>query len=303
MQDGSKKAIVAAFAANLGIAIAKLIGFLLTRSTGMLAEAVHSLADTGNQGLLMLGSKRARKEATAKHPFGYGRERYFWAFAVALVIFTLGGAFAFYEGLDKLLHPHEPKNLAIGVGILLFSIVLEGYSFKTAMHEVNEMRGNATFFKFVRHAKTPELPVVLLEDTGALIGLVLALFGLIMSEVTGNARWDAIGSLAIGLLLIGIAVFLSIEMKSLLIGESATDDDEVSIARAIDGSPEVVQLIHLRTMHLGPDELLLGTKIHFNDSLSTAELALAIDAVEARIRAAVPSARIIYVEPDITRST
>ena len=303
MQDGSRKAIVAAFAANLGIAVAKLIGFALTRSTGMLAEAVHSLADTGNQGLLMLGSKKSQKKATVKHPFGYGRERYFWAFAVALVIFSLGGAFAFYEGVDKLLHPHEPKNLSIGIGILIFSILLEAYSFKTAMHEASEMKGDSKFFEFLRHAKTPELPVVLLEDTGALIGLMLALGGLIMSKVTGNGRWDAAGSLSIGVLLIAIAAFLCVEMKSLLIGEAAAESDEAVIVAAIESSPEVLRLIHIRTMHLGPDELLLGTKVHFDDTFSTAELAIAIDAVEARIRAAVPSARVIYIEPDITRPT
>jgi cation diffusion facilitator family transporter len=303
VQDGSKKAIIAAFAANLGIAIAKFVGFIFTRSTGMLAEAVHSLADTGNQGLLLLGSKRAKKQATAIHPFGYGRERYFWAFAVALVIFSLGGAFAFYEGLDKMIHPHEPKNLGIGVGILIFSIALESYSFRTAIVEANRVRGKAPFFKFLRHAKTPELPVVLLEDAGALIGLVLALGGLIMAEVTGNARWDAVGSLTIGVLLIGIAIFLSAEMKSLLIGEAASPEQEAAIASVIEGSSEVKQLIHMRTMHLGPDELLVGTKVHFDDAFTSAELASAIDAVETRIRSAVPSARVIYVEPDITRVT
>ncbi len=302
MQDGSKKAIIAALAANLGIAIAKFIGFFFTRSTGMLAEAVHSLADSGNQGLLLLGSKRAKKGATAMHPFGYGRERYFWAFAVALVIFSLGGAFAFYEGLDKLIHPHEPKNLGIGVGILVFSILLESYSFKTAIVEANKLRGNTPMFKFLRRAKTPELPVVLLEDAGALFGLVLALGGLIMAEVTGNARWDAVGSLTIGVLLIGIAIFLSVEMKSLLIGEAASPEQEAAIAMAIEASPEVHKLIHMRTMHLGPDELLLGTKVHFDDAFTTSELASAIDAVEARIRAAVPSARVVYVEPDIART-
>jgi cation diffusion facilitator family transporter len=303
VQDGSKKAIIAALAANLGIAIAKFIGFFFTRSTGMLAEAVHSLADSGNQGLLLLGSKRAKKGATAMHPFGYGRERYFWAFAVALVIFSLGGAFAFYEGLDKLIHPHEPKNLGIGVGILMFSIVLEGFSFRTAIVEANKLRGKTPMFKFLRRAKTPELPVVLLEDAGALIGLVLALGGLIMAEVTSNARWDAIGSLTIGVLLIGIAIFLSMEMKSLLIGEAASPEQEAAIASAIGASPEVKTLIHMRTMHLGPDELLVGTKVHFDDAFTSAELASAIDSVEARIRTAVASARVIYVEPDITRPT
>ena len=302
MQDGSKKAIIAAFVANLGIACAKLVGFFFTRSPGMLAESVHSLADTGNQGLLMLGAKRAQKQATTKHPFGYGRERYFWAFAVALVLFSLGGSFALYEGIDKVLHPHEPKYFLIGLGILLVSIVLEGYSFKTALHEARMQKGDARFIAFLRHAKSPELPVVLLEDAGALIGLALALAGLIMAEVTGNGRWDAVGSLAIGVLLIAIAIFLCVEMKSLLIGESASHREESAIVAAIEGSPEVQRLIHLRTLHLGPDEVLLGTKIHFDESFSTVELAAAIDAVEARVRAAVPSATVIYIEPDITRT-
>jgi cation diffusion facilitator family transporter len=301
MNDGSKKAIVAAFGANLGIAIAKFIGFAATRSAGMLAEAVHSLADTGNQGLLLLGSKKAKKEATAKHPFGYGRERYFWAFTVALVIFILGGAFALYEGVDKLAHPHEPHSIVIGLVILAISIGLETFSLRTALHEAKEMRGSAKLLDFVRHAKSPELPVVLLEDIGALIGLVLALGGLIMAKITGNGRWDAVGSLAIGILLIAIAVFLCIEMKSLLIGEAASDADETSIIRAIEGSPEVLRLIHIRTLHIGPDEVLLGAKVHFDDSFTTAQLAVAIDSVEARVRQAVPSTRVIYIEPDIGR--
>ena len=301
MQDGSKKAIVAAFGANLGIAVIKFIGFAITRSTGMLAEAIHSAADTGNQALLLVGSNRAKREASATHPFGYGRERYFWSFAVALVLFLLGGLFAIYEGIEKLRSPHEPEHLPVALAILGAAVVLEGFSFRTALREANHLRGKATMLQFVRRAKSPELPVVLLEDTGALLGLLIAIIGVIMAKATGNARWDAAGSLAIGILLTAIAIFLTIEMKSLLIGEAADDEQVDLITEAIKGSPEVVQLIHARTMHVGPEELLLAAKIHFRDNYTVSELAEAIDAVEARVRAAVPITRLIYLEPDIHR--
>jgi cation diffusion facilitator family transporter len=301
VQDGSKKAIVAAFFANLGIAISKFVGFFLTGSAGMLAEAIHSVADTGNQGLLMLGSKRSKKAATPKHPFGYGRERYFWAFAVALVLFTLGGAFAIYEGVSKLRHPHEPERFEIGLIILLVAVGLETYSFKTAWHEAKVAKGNASLARYIKSAKSPELPVVLLEDAGALLGLLFALVGLVLAKVTDNSRWDALGSLAIGLLLSAIAVFLCIEMKSLLIGESATDEELDKIEKTLADSPEVNKVIHMRTQHFGPEELLVGAKIEFDHSLDVPGLARAIDAVEGRLRAAVPIARVIYIEPDIAR--
>jgi cation diffusion facilitator family transporter len=302
VQDGSKKAIIAAFFANLGIAVAKFVGFILTGSAGMLAEAIHSVADTGNQGLLMLGAKRAKKEATPKHPFGYGRERYFWAFAVALVLFTLGGAFAIYEGVSKLRHPHEPERFGVGLVILLVAVALESYSFKTAWHEAKEAKGSASLARYIKSAKSPELPVVLLEDAGALLGLLFALIGLLAAKVTGNARWDALGSLAIGLLLSAIAVFLCIEMKSLLIGESATDEELDKIVQVLTRSPEVNKIIHMRTQHFGPEELLVGVKIEFDRSFDVPTLAKAIDTVEERLRTAVPIARVIYIEPDLVRS-
>jgi cation diffusion facilitator family transporter len=302
VQDGSKKAIIAAFFANLGIAISKFVGFFLTGSAGMLAEAVHSVADTGNQGLLMLGAKRAKKEATAKHPFGYGRERYFWAFAVALVLFTLGGAFAIYEGVSKLRHPHEPERFGIGLAILLFAVVLEAFSFRTAWREAHHAKGNASLARYIKSAKSPELPVVLLEDAGALLGLLFALIGLVAAKVTENSRWDALGSLAIGVLLSAIAVFLCIEMKSLLIGESATDEELDKIVQTLTHSPEVNKIIHMRTQHFGPEELLVGVKIEFDRSFDVPTLAKAIDTVEERLRTAVPIARVIYIEPDLVRS-
>ncbi|MGE0880202.1 MAG: cation diffusion facilitator family transporter [Acidimicrobiia bacterium] len=301
MHEGSRKAIIAAFLANLGIAIAKFIGFFFTGSAGMLAEAVHSVADTGNQALLFLGGNRARKSATAEHPFGYGRERYFWAFVVAVVLFTLGGAFAIYEGVEKLRHPHEPESLWWAVGILAFAIVLESLSFRTARREAESERQGARWMAFIRRSKSPELPVVLLEDTGALIGLVFALVGVVLVKITHNARFDAVGSLAIGLLLCTIAIVLAVEMKGLLIGESATPEDEAKIASAITTSPNVLGIIHLRTEHLGPEELLMGAKVEFSHSLTLPQLADAIDEVERRVRAALPATRVIYIEPDIRR--
>ncbi len=290
---------MAAFAANLGIALAKLVGFLFTGAASMLAEAVHSLADTSNQGLLLLGSARARRDPTPDHPFGYGRERFFWGFVVALVIFSLGSLFALYEGEDKLRHPHELDAAPWAVGILVVAIGLEGYSLRTAVHESRAAKGAGSWWSFIRRSKVPELPVVLLEDTGALIGLGFALGGIVMAEITGNARWDAAGSMAIGVLLFAIAVTLIIEMKSLLIGESATPREREAIRRAIQGHPCVRRLIHLRTEHLGPEELLVGAKIELDASLDMAGVASEIDDVERAIRAAVPSARIIYLEPDV----
>jgi cation diffusion facilitator family transporter len=304
MQDGSKKAIIAAFFANLGIALAKFIGFLITRSAGLLAEAAHSLADTGNQALLMFGSKRGQQPADRAHPFGYGPERYFWAFVVALVLFSMGGLFALYEGIHKVLDPHEIDNVGIAFAILFFAIALESYSLRTAIREANHVRPKTkSWWWFIRNSKAPELPVVLLEDVGAEIGLALALGGLIMAEATGDPRWDAVGSISIGILLVVIAMILATEMKGLLIGESPTETMLGDIERAIAGAPQVVSLIHLRAMHLGPDDLLVAAKIDFDHDLSVPELAGAIDSVEVAIRAAAPLDITIYIEPDIRRTT
>ncbi len=301
MQDGSRKAIIAAFFANLGIAVAKFVGFLLTRSAGLLAESAHSVADTGNQALLMLGSRRGRRPKDRTHPFGYGTERYFWSFVVALVLFSMGGLFALYEGIQKLWHPHAVENAVIAYVILGVSIALETFSLRTAVKEANHVRGDRSWWNFIRTAKSPELPVVLLEDVGAETGLLVALFGLTMAEVTGNARWDAVGSVTIGVLLVAIAIILAIEMKGLLIGEAATDEVLAAIRTSIENSPHVNSIIHLRTMHLGPEELLVAVKIDYEHSLDVPALAVAIDDTEARLRSAVPIADVVYIEPDIRR--
>ncbi|HUS44122.1 MAG TPA: cation diffusion facilitator family transporter [Ilumatobacteraceae bacterium] len=302
MTDGSRKAIFAAFFANLGIAISKFIGFLITGSASLLAETIHSAADTGNQLLLFFGGQRARKSATPEHPFGYGRERYFWSFAVALVLFSMGGMFALYEGIQKFRDPHDVESLGVAIAILLVAIALESFSLRTAVKESNHFRQPGTsWWRFIRGTKQPELPVVLLEDVGALIGLFLALGGVLMANFTDDARWDAVGSISIGVLLVVIAIVLAVEMKSLLIGESASTDTREAIVRAIGSSANVDQLIHLRTEHIGPDEILVGAKVEYASTLSADQLVAAINATEDAIRAAVPDATVIYLEPDLHR--
>lgn len=303
VQEGSKKAIVAAFFANLGIAASKVVAFVITGSAGMLAEAGHSLADTGNQALLMLGSKRAKRPADRAHPFGYGPERYFWSFVVALVLFSMGGLFALYEGIDKLRHPHELESPIVAFVVLLVAIALESYSLRTAMQEAAHVKpAGKGWWWFIRNAKTPELPIVLLEDTGAEVGLLLALAGLGMAELTDEPRWDAVGSIGIGLLLVVIAMVLAVEMKELLIGEAADDEVLDAITKAIESAPSVTGLIHLRTMHLSPEALLVAAKIEYDRSLNMEQLAPAVDATEVAMRAATATELTIYIEPDIRRT-
>lgn len=302
MQDGSRKAIIAAFFANLGIAVSKFVGFAITGSAGLLAEAGHSVADTGNQALLMFGSRRGRRPADRAHPFGYGPERYFWAFVVAMVLFSMGGLFALYEGLHKLADPHEVSSPVVAFVILGVAIVLETFSLRTAVREANHVRPKGMgWWQFVRTAKSPELPVVLLEDVGAEVGLFVALGGLTVAQITGDARWDAAGSITIGVLLVVIAAVLAVEMKGLLIGEAPTDQHQQAIVDSLADAPQVRSIIHLRTMHLGPDQLLVAAKIDFDPALSVPELASAIDQAEARLRAAVPITSLVYIEPDIRR--
>ncbi|MEV5719869.1 cation diffusion facilitator family transporter [Amycolatopsis mediterranei] len=298
---GGTKAILAALGANAGIAAAKFAGFLVTGSSSMLAESVHSLADTTNQGLLLLGQKTSKREADQEHPFGYGRDRYFYSFIVALMLFTLGSAFAIYEGIHKIGHPEPLESPIVAVIILLVAVCLEGYSFSTAIGESKKIKGDATWWGFIRQAKEPELPVVLLEDAGALLGLVFALLGVGLSVVTDDPVWDGVGTLAIGALLGVIAVILIIEMKSLLIGEGANEGVLATIVDEL-AAGKVERVIHIRTQYLGPDELLVAAKLAMVPGLDTAELATAIDDAEARVRAKVPVAKVIYLEPDLDRS-
>jgi cation diffusion facilitator family transporter len=301
MVEGSRRAIVAAMFANLGLAIAKFVAFLATGASSMLAESIHSVADTGNQGLLFWGGSRARREPTPEHPFGFGRERYFWAFVVALVLFSLGAVFAIYEGIHKIQHPEPLARMGWAIGVLLVGVVLETFSLRTAVVESREPKGNATWWEYIRHSKSPELPVVLLEDCGALIGLVLALMGVGLVALTGDSRWDGTMTIAIGVLLGVIAVVIAIEMKSLLIGESATLTTSKEIEDALESHPQVLRVIHMRTQHMGPDQLLVAAKLEFDAQLSISDLARVIDEAEASVRARVPIAVRIYLEPDLHR--
>lgn len=296
---GGSKAIIAALVANLGIAVTKFIAYFLTHSSSMLAEGVHSLADSGNQALLLLGGKRARREADERHPFGYGRERYIYAFIVSIVLFSVGGLFALYEANHKWADPHAIDSWHwVPVAVLVVAIAMESFSFRTAIVESNLVRGKQSWTQFVRTAKAPELPVVLLEDLGALVGLILALGGVSMTLLTGDGRWDAAGTACIGILLVVIAIVLALETKSLLLGESATKDQVAAIESALVG-PGVPSVIHLKTLHLGPEELLVAAKIEVDVREGASEIADAIDEAEARVRSAVPIAKRIYLEPDL----
>jgi cation diffusion facilitator family transporter len=301
--SGSNRAIFAALGANLGIAATKFFAFLLTGSSSMLAESIHSVADSGNQGLLILGGRRSNRAADEEHPFGYGRERYLYAFLVAIVLFSLGGLFALYEGYHKISERHGIDSWHwVPVTVLVVAIFLESFSLRTAVHESNKARGTAGWITFIRHSKAPELPVVLLEDCAALLGLVFALMGVSLTLLTDDGIWDGIGTIAIGLLLVLVALLLGIETKSLLLGEGANREAVDRIRAAVEDEPLIERVIHMRTMHLGPEELLVAVKVAVPRGSTAESVAAAIDAAERRIRAAEPVARVIYVEPDIDRA-
>ena len=307
--SGGTKAVIAALLANTGIAITKFIAYLLTGASSMLAESVHSVADAGNQVLLLIGGRHATRKATETHPFGYGRVRYVYAFVVSIVLFAVGGLFALYEAWHKYeeVHAGEPNQLLdsgwwwVPLAVLAVAIVMEGFSLRTAVVESNKLRGGKSWVSFVRRAKAPELPVILLEDIGALLGLVFALIGVGMTLITHNGYWDVAGTAAIGVLLVIIAVILAIEMSSLLIGEGASEGavDKIEAAIAAGGSGRI---IHLRTLYIGPEELLVAAKISIERTQSGEEIAAAINSAEARVRAAVPEATVIFLEPDLDRA-
>jgi cation diffusion facilitator family transporter len=299
--SGGTKAIVAALGANIGIAIVKFVAAAISGSASMLAEGVHSLADSANQLLLLLGGRRARKAADEEHPFGHGRERYVYAFVVSIVLFSVGGVFSLYEGIEKFRHPHPLENWWLPVLVLVIAIGLEGFSLRTALKEAAPQKGDQSWVQFVRRAKAPELPVVMLEDTAALTGLVFALFGVGLTAITGNGVFDAIGTVLIAVLLIAVALVLGVETKSLLVGEGASPGDVARIRAAVLDGPEVESVIHLKTLYLGPDELMVGVKVAVDGDRRLGDVAAGIDVVERRVRAAVPIARVIYVEPDVLR--
>lgn len=297
--SGGNKAIIAAFLANLGIAITKLIAWAVSGSSSMLAESVHSLADSGNQILLLIGGKRAKRAATKEHPFGFGRERFVYAFVVSIILFSVGGVFSIYEGIQKLQHPHPLEAWWVPILVLIIAIGLESFSLRTAIKESRPLKGNATWVQFVRHAKAPELPVVLLEDLAALLGLVFAFFGVGLTVITHNSVFDAIGTLLIGALLVCVAVVLAIETKSLLLGEGASDTDVAKLETALVDGKNIERIIHMKTLYLGPDEFMVGAKVGVRAEMTAREISVAVNEAETRARAAVPAARVIYLESDV----
>lgn len=296
---GGGKAIIAAFLANLGIAITKLIAWVFSGSSAMLAESVHSLADAGNQILLLIGGKRAKRAADKQHPFGYGRVRFVYAFVVAIILFSAGGVFSIYEGIAKLRNPHPLEVWWLPMLVLTIALILESFSLRTAIRESNPLRGKATWVQFIRHSKAPELPVVLLEDLAALLGLAFAFFGVGLTALTGNGLFDAIATIMIGALLIVVAIVLGLEVKSLLVGEGASEDDVRKIEAALVDGKNIERIIHMKTLYLGPDEFMIGAKVGVPAHTTVRELAVIVNAAEQRIRAAVPAARVIYIEPDV----
>ena len=301
--EDSTRAIFAALGANIGIAATKFIAAAFSGSASMLAEAIHSCADSGNQVLLLVGGRRAKREATPAHPFGYGRSRYIYAFMVSIVLFSIGGMFSIIEGVNKLSEPHELEMVWLPLVVLGVSIVLESFSLRAALQAAKEERGKTSLIQFIRHAKSPELPVVMLEDIAALVGLVLAFAGVGLTALTHNPIWDAIGTLSIGALLVAVAVILGAETSSLLVGEGATAQDNTHIAEALRKTKGIEDIIHMKTLYLGPDELMVAAKIAVSTKLTAQDIAEAIDDAEVNIRKAVPAARVIYLEPDILRSS
>lgn len=300
--EGGAKAVVAALAANLGIAASKFGAFIVTGSSSMLSEAIHSVADSGNQLLLLLGGKRSERSADDTHQFGYSRVRYVYGFIVAIVLFLVGGLFSLYEGFHKFHHPEPLRDPGVAVAVLFIAIVLEGLSFRTAYREARKSRGRRSMLRYLHDAREPELPVVLLEDSGALVGLVFAFVGVGMAVATGDPRWDGLGAMAVGALLVVIAVFLAFEMASMLVGESALPEQQAAIHAALSDSEHIERVIHLRTLHIGPDELLVGAKVAIRPDLEASTIATAIDTAEAAVRAAVPNVVYMYLEPDVDRT-
>ncbi|MEU7834287.1 MULTISPECIES: cation diffusion facilitator family transporter [unclassified Nonomuraea] len=295
--DGSHQATLAALAANVGVAATKFVAFFFTGSSAMLAEGIHSIADTGNQGLLMLGRRRAKREPSADHPFGYGRERYFYGFLVSLVLFFGGGLFALYEGYEKITHPHPLESWPWAVGVLVVAIVMEALSLRTAVRNSNRVRDGRSWAGFIRDAKAPELPVVLLEDTAALAGLVFALVGVGLTVLTGNSAFDGLGSIAIGLLLVAVAVTLARETKSMIIGEAATPAVQDAIEKVLDGDPSIQAFAQVRTLHLGPEDLLIAARVTMHSSGDVDGAAQALAETERRIREQVSIASAVYLQP------
>ncbi len=297
-QRKGRGSVLVALGANVAVALAKFLGFLFTGAASLLAEAIHSVADSANEALLLFGGARARRRPSAEHPFGYGRERYFWAFVVAVVLFTGGGLFALFEAEEKLRDPHAIGSIPWALGIIVAAMIFEGISLRTAIRRSRPLKKDETWLAFIRRSKQAELTVVLLEDAGALLGLSFAFAGIALVTLTGDSRFDALGSLAIGVLLVVIALLLAIEMKSFLIGESADHADIASISRLLEAGDHVDRVVSLRTEQLGPEQLLVGAKLCLDlDDVEAREIPTILEELEQALRSELPSVAVVYLEP------
>lgn len=301
-EEHSTSHIVQSLLVNLAIAGGKGVVAVLTGSGALLAETLHSTADCGNQILLLLGVKRARQKPDASHPLGYGRSLYFWSFLVALLLFSGGGVFSVYEGVHKLGHPEPIEKVHLGLGILGFSLLLEGASTISNIREMNKRRGKTPFFRYLRDTKDSDLIVVFGENAAASVGLIVASLALVVAYLTGDPKWDAIGSIGIGVVLVAVAVFLAVEVKSLLIGEAADPGVEEAVRASVTASPKMDQVLHVIAVQQGPGEVLVAVKVSFYEGVTTNEVCVAINEFEAALRGRRPDARWVFVEPDIPRT-
>lgn len=294
--------IIQSLVVNLAIAIVKTGAAFYTKSGAMLAEALHSFSDCGNQILLLIGVRQARKPPDEKHPLGYGRAVYFWSFLVALMLFLGGGVFSIYEGIHKVLEPEKVENVWVGLGILGVSIVLEGMSTLSNIKELNKRRGKKAFFQYLKDTTDSDLVVVFGENSAAVLGLFFAIIALSLAAVTHDGKWDGIGSIAIGLVLVGVAVFLATEVSSLLIGEAADPDVVAEAKKIVKDMPDLEEVLNIVTMQQGPGEVLVHLKISMTASITVEKCCELINEFERRLRKARPECRWVYVEPDTPKT-
>lgn len=297
---GSTAHIVQSLVVNLVIAISKGVAAVITGSGAMLAETIHSFADCGNQGLLLFGVKQARRPPTPAHPLGYGRAMYFWSFMVAMLLFTGGGMFSIYEGIHKMRHPEPVEDITVGLVVLGIALLLEAWATYGNIKEIRRRKGATAFMRYLRDSKDSDLVVVFGENSAAVLGLILALLALVLSKTTGDGRWDGAGSLAVGVVLVFVAIFLAREIKSLLVGESADPAIDAAVRRVAAADPNIVAVLRTLTIQQGPGEVVVAMKVKMKPGLTTGgEVCAALNAFETKLQIEAPEVKWSFVEPDL----
>lgn len=304
MAGSSKKAIYGAIIANTAIAISKFVAAFFTGSASMLSEGIHSLVDTGNGALLLLGIKKSQKPADDQHPYGYGNEIYFWSFIVAVLIFALGGGIALFEGIEAVLHPHPEVNreyIMWNYAVLIFAMLFEGSALYVALKEFNKNRGDNSFYQALRDSKDTSTAAIVIEDSAALIGLTIALLSVFAADMTGNVYFDGLGSILIGILLVSVALFFAVECKDLLIGEGLMPNDLQKITTILDEDPQVGVYKRPLSLYFGPNEVLVNLDVTFEREMNSSEIEAAVDRLESKIKAAIPTVNRIFIEAETVR--